>query len=62
MSVNEGDYVVPMTDGAYDIINKAHVVQELQESSLIEEALERFRQRLLMSGVKDDSTVIVVEI
>ncbi|MBM6577626.1 hypothetical protein KCP91_14685 [Microvirga sp. SRT01] len=51
-----------MTDGAYDIINKAHVVQELQESSLIEEALERFRQRLLMSGVKDDSTVIVVEI
>jgi serine/threonine protein phosphatase PrpC len=61
-SVNEGDYVVTMTDGAYDIIAKAHVVQELKESSLIEEALERFRQRILMSGVKDNGTVIVVEI
>lgn len=61
-AVEPGDNIVLLTDGAYDIIKKAHIVQELRQSSSIEEAAERFRQRLLLSGVKDDSTLVIVQI
>ncbi|MBS1098432.1 serine/threonine-protein phosphatase [Gluconobacter sphaericus] len=61
-AVEPGDNIVLLTDGAYDIIKKAHIVQELQQSSSLEEAAERFRQRLLLSGVKDDSTLVIVQI
>jgi len=61
-NVAPDDNIILLTDGAYDIIKKAHIVQELQQSSSIEEASERFRQRLSLSGVKDDSTMIVVQV
>lgn len=61
-SVETGDKIILLTDGAYEIIKKAQVVQELQRSSSIEEASERFRQRILHSGVKDDSTMVVVQV
>lgn len=60
--VRPRDNIVLLTDGAYDIIKKAHIVQELQQSSSLEEASERFKQRLLKSSIKDDSTMVVVQI
>jgi len=60
--VEPGDSFVLLTDGAYDIIKKAHIVQELQQATSVEEASERFRQRLLLSGVSDDSTMVLVQV
>lgn len=61
-NVDPGDSIILLTDGAYDIVKKAHIVQELREASSIEEASERFRQRLLLTGVKDDSTMVVIQV
>ena len=60
--VQTGDFIILLTDGAYDIVKKAHVVEELQQSSSIEEASERFRHRLILTGVKDDSTIVLATV
>ncbi|WP_088182221.1 PP2C family protein-serine/threonine phosphatase [Sphingobium sp. Z007] len=61
-SVQLDDYIILITDGAYDIIKKAYVIQDLENSSSLEEALESFKQRLLASGVRDDSTILLIKI
>ncbi|WP_334183212.1 PP2C family protein-serine/threonine phosphatase [Novosphingobium sp.] len=60
--VNPWDCIILLTDGAYDILKKSSIVEELGSSMSLDEAGERFRELLLQTGVKDDSTVVMVRI
>lgn len=60
-SLEGGDRVLIVSDGVYKVLSKAEIRDISVESESIDVFLDRLRDELVSRGLRDDSSVVVVE-